>query len=71
MAEYEPVTDNDPCNRASVRSSSGIIAVLLAAVTLANEPLLCQSKAPSVLAQARVIVAMLMRRAFQGVGMYE
>ena len=43
MAEYEPVTDNDPRNRTSVRSSSGTITVLLAAVTLPNEPLLSQS----------------------------
>lgn len=37
------MTDIDPRNRTSVRSSSGTIAVLLAVVTLPNEPLLSQS----------------------------
>lgn len=43
MAESEPVTDNDPRERTSVRTASGTLAVLLAAVTLPDEPLLSQT----------------------------
>lgn len=43
MAELEPVTDDDPREKTSMRIAPGTLAVLLVAATLLDEPLLSQT----------------------------